>query len=190
MKMTLASTVLSAGVALGLTFGCTAQAEPSAQNDQTQAAADAHPGQGRIAETTLKLEKAFGDQFAQGKIDRNALAGSIHDVVQAMPEAARPKVQSHIDQVIQAGEEALPKMTPEQRAEVATPPSAEKVGTTQQAWASAWGWPAYAGWGGLGAFGFPGMYSGTGLYGAGLGYGLGYGTGLGWGGLGTTGWFW
>jgi hypothetical protein len=188
MKMTLVSTALAAGVALGLTFGCTAQASPNAQYDQTQGA-DSSASQGRIAETTLKLEKAFSDQFVQGKIDRNALAGAIHDVVQAMPEAARPKVQGHIEQVLQAGEEALPKLTPEQRVEAATVPAGEKIGKTQQAWGTAWGWPGYAGFGGLGAFGFPGMYYGTGLYGGGLGYGLG---GCGWGacGLGTTGWFW
>jgi hypothetical protein len=195
MKMTLVSTVLSAGVVLGLAIGCTAQASPSAQTEQP-----AGSGQARIAETTLKLEKAFDDQFVHGKIDRDALAGAIDDVVQAMPVAARPKVQSHIEQVLTEAEGAIPQSTEQQRAEVAAPATAEKVGKTAQAWASAWGWPGYAGFGGYGAFGFPGMYYGTGLYGGGLGYGTGlYGAGLGYGalgcglgacGLGTTGWFW
>jgi hypothetical protein len=197
MKMRLVSTVLSAGVAVGLALGSSAQAEPSSQTGQTQAASEPAPseGQARIADTTLKLEKAFDAQFVNGKIDRDALKGPIAEVIQAMPEAARPKVQTHIEQVLQAGEKLTSRMTPEQRTEAVAAPAPEHVGKTQQAWAGAWGWPGVAGFGGLGAFGFPGMYYGTGLYGAGLGYGTGlgfggFGCGFGACGLGTTGWYW
>jgi hypothetical protein len=157
---------------------------------------ESHSGQARIAETTLKLEKAFDDQFVQGKIDRSALP--IDDVLQAFPEAARPKVQTHIDHVLTVGEKLAAQMSPEERTQAVTPPAAEKVGKTAQAWTGAWGWPGYGGFGGYGAFGWPGMYGyGVGLgYGAGyglgygLGTGLGWGTSTGWGGLGWGGWYW
>jgi hypothetical protein len=139
-------------------------------------ASAAQDGQPRIADTTLKLEKAFNDQFLQGRIDRSALAAPITDVVQAMPEEARPRVQAHIEEVLQTGDKLASEMTPEQRARAVQPVSAETIGKTAQAQIAAWGWPGVGGWGGLGAFGFPGMY--------------GYGTGLGWGGLGLGGWYW
>ena len=148
------------------------------------AAESQSPGQHRVADTTLKLEKAFNDQFVQGKVDRSALP--IDDVVQAFPEAARPKVQAHIDQILTTAEKLAAQMTPEQRTEAVTPPAAEKVGKTTEAQTVAWGWPGYGGWGGYGAFGFPGMY-GYGLGYGGLGYGgVGYG-GVGYGGVGYGG---
>ena len=166
-----------------------ASAEPQAE----PATASQSTGQDRVADTTLKLEKAFDDQFVQGKIDRSALP--IDDVIQAFPEEARPKVQAHIDQILTTGEKLAAQMTPEQRAAAVQPPAAEKVGKTAQAQLAAWGWPGMAGFGGFGAFGFPGAFG----VGFGLGCGLGCGglgfsslgfSSLGFGGLGLGGWFW
>ncbi len=193
------SVVLSAGLALGgALLGANALANDASHPEESSARAS---GQEHIADLTQKLENAFNEQFARGSIDRSALAGPIHDVVEAMPAAARPKVASHIDDILQTAEKLATQMTPEQRAEAVAPPSAEKIGKTQAAIISAWGWPGAVGWGGYGAFGFPAMY-GLG-YGNGLGYGwggtgygayggLGYGAygGLGWGGLGLGGWYW
>jgi hypothetical protein len=186
-------TAAFAAIALGVAAGPTAaRADSKAQ----PAAESQHTGQDRIADTTLKLEKAFNDQFVAGKIDRSGLP--IDDVIQSFPQEARPKVQAHIEHILTTGEKLAAQMTPEQRAEAAAPPAAEKVGKTAEAQVAAWGWPGAAGWGGYGAFGFPGMFGyGAGyggLYGAGYGagygltagYGLGYG-GLGYGGLGYGG---
>jgi hypothetical protein len=153
--------------------------------------------QQRVAAATQKLENAFNDQFVPGKIDRAALSGAINDVVEAMPEAARPKVKDHIELVLQTAEKLASQLTPEQRAEAAAPPPPEKVGKTQQAQVAAWGWPGAAGWGGYGAFGFPAMYS------LGYGYNTGYSTSSSFGtaistgyssscglGLGCGGWYW
>jgi hypothetical protein len=196
---------LSGAIATGFTLGCAASAEPSSQAEPTAEqsfAVESSPGAGqaRIADTTLKLEKAFNDQFVKGQIDRSALAAPIADVIQAMPEEARPKVQAHLDEILKAADTLAPKMSPEERAQAVQPPAEEHVGKTQQAQIAAWGWPGYGGWGGYGAFGFPGMYGygtgyGTGYgvgygtgYGVGYGaYGAGYGAGLGWGGLGWGG---
>jgi hypothetical protein len=174
-----------------IALGVAAVPTTARADSKTQPAAEfERTGQARIAETTLKLEKAFGDQFVQGKVDRSALP--IDEVIQAFPEAARPKVQAHIEHILTIGEKLATHMTPEQRAEAVAPPPAEKVGKTTEAQTLAWGWPGYAGFGGYGAFGFPGMY-GYGLTGGwGLGYGLGYGTAYGTGlaGLGWGGWYW
>jgi hypothetical protein len=209
-----ASIAITAGLALGIAMsgGAAKAAEPSAQESSSAQAAPAVDQQ-KIADTTQKLEGAFNDQFVRGKIDPTALSGEIRDVVDAMPEAARPKVKEHISQVLQTGAKLVAALTPEQRAEAAAPPAAEKVGKTSQAIVAAWGWPGMMGWGGYGAFGFPGMYGamgwgvpGWGLGYAGLGYGLGYGVGYGaayatgygmygaygypgWG-LGCGGWYW
>jgi hypothetical protein len=203
MKMTYASVALSAGVALGLTFGPAARAEPSARqadhSAQEVSASEGSPndGQARIASATLKLEKAFDDQFVQGAIDRSALSGPIDDVLQAMPEAARPKVQDHIAQVLQAAEKLASEMTPAERAQATASPALETIGKAQQAQVTAWGWPAAGGWGGFGAFGFPSMFS----YGNGIscnyssqsvnGWGVGGGgcTPYGYG-VGNGGWYW
>jgi hypothetical protein len=177
-----ASVALSAGVALGLTLAGSARAEPTTQNDQqgSEAQRGLPAEQVRIAEATLNLENAFRDQFVQGKSDRDALAAPIAQVVQAMPEAARPKVQAHIDAILAGGARATAEMTPEQRARVAAPP--ETVSKTQAAIISGWGWPAATGWGGLGAFAWPATYMFGG--GCGLGFGAcGYGLGMG-------GWYW
>jgi hypothetical protein len=175
-----ASVALSAGVALGLTLACSARAEPTTQNDQqgSEAQRGLPAEQVRIAEATLNLENAFRDQFVQGKIDREALAQPIAQVVQAMPEAARPKVQAHIDAILAGGERDVAAMTPAQRAQVAAPP--ETLGKTQAAIIMGWGWPGMAGWGGFGAFGWPGMN----MFGTGCGFGA---CGLG---LGMGGWYW
>ena len=195
MKTSYVSAALSACVALGLTLGFSAQAEPSQPSVQVSAAHDAGAGgQARIAETTQRLESAFADQFVRGKIDREALSEPIRDVLQAMPDAARPKVQDHIDRVIESGQKAASEMSPEQRAQAAAIPSAEAVGQTKAGLIAGWGWPGYGGWGGVGAFGFPGMFYGNsfygnGFYGNGLGLGCGFG-GCGLNGLGATGWYW
>jgi hypothetical protein len=186
MKMKYVSVALTAGLALGLTLGCVAQADTSTHESSSSQAAP-RDGQARLAETTQKLEDAFADQFVHGRVDRSSLAAPIGDVVKAMPEAARPKVQQHIDQVLDAGEKLTSTMTPEQRAALATPPAAEKVGKTQQAQLAAWGWPGTAGWGGYGAFGFPNMYT---LGGLNCGVGLSTWCGAGWNNLGAGGWFW
>jgi hypothetical protein len=196
MKVKVASAALGAGLSFGLAMGCSAPAGPS--DDQgPQASPESAPAeQTRIADATLKLEGAFREQFVQGKIDRSALSKPIDEVVQAMPEAARPKVQEHIDQVLSRGAELAAQMTPEERAQVSAAP--EKVSSAQHAIVSAWGWPNAAGWGGLGAFGFPGMYYSTGLSCTNYyrSYSInGWGTGYGGGGCtpfnpGTTGWYW
>jgi hypothetical protein len=174
MKRNGASVVLSGGVALGLSLACSAHAEPTPQQGSLPAE------QVRIAEATLSLENAFRDQFVQGKIDRDALAAPIDRVMQAMPEAARPKVQAHIDAILAGGARAASEMTPEQRALAAAPPAPETLGKTQAAQLIGWGWPATAGWGGYGAFGWPTTYMG----GMGCGFGAcGYGLGMG-------GWYW
>jgi hypothetical protein len=181
---------MSAGLALGaaLLSNAARAEELSAQGAALAAQASPATGQQRVAATTLKLEKAFTNQFVQGKIDRAALSGPIADAVAAMPEAAQPKVKEHIEAVLQQAETLLSQATPEQRAEAAAPPSPERVGT-QQAQVMAWGWPGMAGFGGLGAFGFPGMFGfGATPFVGGFGF-PGWG-GLGWGGLGTGGWFW
>jgi hypothetical protein len=201
MRMSYASVALSACVALGLTFGAAARAEPSAgqadtARDLSASQASMPAEQARLANATLKLERAFDDQFVSGAIDRTALSSPIDEVLRAMPEAARSKVQVHIQQVLQGAEKLADEMTPAQRAQATTAPALETIGRTQQAQIGAWGWPGAAGWGGLGAFGFPGMYG----YGSGYscGYssqsvnGFGYGTGgctpYGYG-LGGGGWF-
>src|SRR5258708_2904035 len=112
MKMTCASVAISACVALGLAFGPAARAESErSPND----------GQARIADATLKLEKAFNDQFVHGAIDRGALSGPIDEVLRAMPEAARPKVEDHIAQVLQSAEKLASEMTPAARAQATAP---------------------------------------------------------------------
>jgi hypothetical protein len=147
--MTYGSVALLAGVTLGLTASAAVRAEPSGSLPAEQA---------RVAEVTLKLENALGDQFVRGAIDREALSGPIHDVLQAMPEAARPMVEVHIAQVLQGAEKLASEMTPAERAEATAAPPLEAIGKTGQAQLAAWGWPGAAGWGGLGAFGFPGMF--------------------------------
>jgi hypothetical protein len=170
LKRAVVSLALS-GLALGLTVASAAQAEPA-----SDAQASRSTSENPMAATTLKLEKAFSDQFVKGQIDREALAPLVRDVIQATPEAAQPRVQAHIDAVIARGELQASQLTPEQRAQVAAPPPASD--TVGQILAG-WGWPGAVGFGGLGAFGFPGM--GFGGWGAGWGTGLGLGTGLGWG---------
>jgi hypothetical protein len=168
---------ISAGVALGVAaLGSDARADEGSASPGSSTRDTPASGQQRVADATWMLESAFNDQFVRGTIDRDALAQPIHDVLEAMPEAARPKVQAHIETVLDTAEKLASQMTPEERAAAVLPPVAEKIGKTEQAQIYGWGWPSYGGWGGYGAFGFPGMY--------GLGYGLG------WGGLGLGGWYW
>jgi hypothetical protein len=193
-----ASMALSAGLALGSAMlSDSAQAEESATRNASSGQATSASQQQRIADTTRQLESAFSDQFARGKVDRDALAKPISDVIDAMPESARPKVKEHIDKVLQEGEALVSKLTPEQRAQATAPPPAEKVGKTQEAIIAGFGWPGFAGFGGFGAFGFPGAWNlgwgvgwpgwglGWGLGGIGLGFGAGFG--LGFGGIGFAG---
>jgi hypothetical protein len=171
--MTYAWVALSAGAALGLAFSAAARAEGSAGQADPAQDVSASEGslpveQARLAEVTLKLEKAFDDQFVRGAIDRDALSGPIGDVLQAMPEGARPSVRVHIAQILQGAEGLASTMTPAERAQATASPALESIGKTRQAQIAAWGWPGAAGWGGLGAFGFPGMF------GFSTGYSCGY----------------
>jgi hypothetical protein len=159
MKARLISVAIST-LALGLALGCTAQADASptqqaSGSSQSASQVAAAPDQARIADTTWKLESAFSDQFVKGRIDRAALAPLVDDVVQALPEPVRSQAQTHIEGVIAKGEQAATHMTPEQRAQLATPPTAEKAGKAMIQIIGYWGWPGYAGWNGFGAFGFP-----------------------------------
>ncbi len=101
MKTTHKLTAVLTTIALGIGLGpATARAESPSE----PAAESQSPEQARVADSTLKLEKAFNDQFVQGRIDRSALP--IGAAVQAFPEAARPKVQAHIDQIVTDRREA------------------------------------------------------------------------------------
>jgi len=157
MKLTRISHLLPI-VAVAVTLGSVAQAAPEGVS------------QGQVAATTLRLEKAFSDQFVQGNIDRGALTGAINDVLQAMPETARAGAEEHIDRVIATGQKLAAEMTPDQRAAAATPPSPEQLGQLKQ-FVGGFGWPGAAGFGGLGAFGFPAFG------GWGGGWGTGFSTG-------------
>jgi hypothetical protein len=132
----------------------------------------------RIAESTLKLERVFTDQFVRGVIDREALAGPIKDAVESFPEAVRSQVKEHIDAVIDQGAQAASQMTPEERADMAQPP--EKLDKSQQDLIGGFGFPGGLGFGGMGAFGFPGFAGGWGGFGGWRG-GFGWrGGGFGW----------
>jgi hypothetical protein len=165
MKLTRLSHVLPV-VAVALTLGSAAQASPETGSQE------------QVAATTLRLEKAFADQFVRGTIDRDALTGPINDVLQAMPETARAGAQAHIDRVLATGEKLSAEMTPAQREEIATPPAPEQLGQAKQGLVGAWGWPGAVGFGGLGAFGFPA--AGFGAFGVPAfgGWGGGWGTGF------------
>jgi hypothetical protein len=183
MKSTALSTSLFGCFALGLaTAGCYAPSDlgddesENTTDERTSATRSENPNtseptsatssgldQARIARTTLALENQFSDQFTRGQIVRTALEGAIDDVIQAMPEAARAKVQKHIDWILYAGNMLAPELTAEQRAAASAPPSDEKTQQTHEALVTSWGWPGLAGWGGYGAFAFPGMYGGLGF---------------------------
>jgi hypothetical protein len=174
MNKKFVSLALCTAMALGV--GAAQASEPSPAEQAVSST------QQLIADTTQRLEKAFAEQFVKGQIDPAALAGPINDVVQAMPQASREQVQTHINDVLAHGQKLATEMTPEQRTVVATAPAKEEVGSTKQGIIGAWGWPGAMGWGGFGAFGFPGMGLGWGAPGVGgWGSGLGYGLGLGWG---------
>jgi hypothetical protein len=173
---------VAAGIALGLGASSnTARAEEGSASQESSSRVS--PAQQRLADATLKLENAFNDQFVAGKIDRSALP--IDEVIQAMPEEARPQMSAHIDQVVAAGANLTARMTPEQRTAAVAAPPAESLGKTQQAQLAGWG--CTAGWGGIGAFGFP-AFGGFGLGFGGLGLGgfggfacgRGCGVGFGW----------
>ena len=193
MRSSNVSIVLSSLV-LSVAVGCLTSPADAREDgvDSTPAVtSEAQPvvdkdAQARRAEATLKLENAFSDQFVRGAIDREALAGRIHDAVASFPEGARQEVQRHIDAVIAMGEQAASRMTPEQRADMAQPP--EKLDKSQQDLIGGWGWGGRGlGWGGMGAFGFPGWGGGWGM--PGMGWGGGWGMpGIGWGGAWGRGW--
>jgi hypothetical protein len=171
MKSIVVSVPLFGCMALGLAAGgCAATTDPATQESTPFQVSSAE--QAKIAETTLKLENQFSDQFTRGQIDRAALQGAIDEVIQAMPEVARPKVQQHIAEVLDKGERLASELTVEQRAALATAPSAEETPKAQVDVVTMWGWPGAVGYGGYGAFAFPGMY----------GYGYGY-PGYGYGGM-------
>jgi len=65
---------------------------------------------------------------------------SAYDVLDAMPEQARQEAQKHIYDVISSGQKDAKDLTPEQRAQVAAPASADKVGAQQVEQIGAWGW--------------------------------------------------
>jgi hypothetical protein len=178
MKSMFRSVPLFGCFVLGLaTAGCYDLSDPSTQDPTTQATSQ-NPSQTTsetssgvdqtgIARTTLTLENQFSDQFTRGQIDRAALQSAIDDVIQAMPEVARPKVQQHIAWVLELGDKLAPQLTAEQRAAATAPPTDEKTRQTREAQVTDWGWPGLAGWGGYGAFAFPGMFY---PYGVGYGY--------------------
>jgi hypothetical protein len=190
--MTFASAALAAAWIVGASLGRSAQAEPSSQGEEAIAnsAETAIDPQAHIAEVTGKLEDAFTDQFVRGTIDRGALANAIDEAVQAFPEAARPKVQAHIEEVLSTSEKLLPQLSPEERADAAASP--ETLGTEEQAAVRGWGWRRARGFGGVGAFGFPSMlrfggrvHSAYGRFGR-----FGCRAGDPWCRLGGRGWFW
>jgi hypothetical protein len=187
MKQSYKSVALCASLGIGLSLACAGNAGATTQQEES--------GQARIAGATAKLESVFADQFVRGQIDRAALTGPIDEVIQSMPEAARPRVAQHIDQVVDAAEKLAPQMTAEQRVSAAKAPSEDKIGHLEWGLVNAWGWPAGFGWGGLGAFGFPGMYGFGypglgGFYGTGFNTGYSCATGFGCYGLGFGGLYW
>ncbi len=131
--------------------------------------------QRHLASATFALESAYDVQYVKGQVDGDALQPLIYDVLDAMPEQARPAAQNHIYDVISRGQKDAKDLTPEQRAQVATP-DADKLGPQQVEQIGAWGW------GGLGGLGLG--WGGAGLGFAGLGFG---GLGFGFGGLGAFG---
>jgi hypothetical protein len=198
MKSIVVTVPLSGCLALGLAgAGCIVTADgasdPSTQETTSRTSSPGGPvDQAKIAQTTLKLENQFTEQFANGRIEREALQGAIDDVIQAMPEEARPKVEQHIADVLAVGDKLVSEMTAEQRAAVTTPPSNEQTGEVHDT-VVAWGWPGAGTWGGYGAFAFPTMYFPYG-YGAGLALGYNPWSGCGFascgGGLGYPGGYW
>jgi hypothetical protein len=182
MKSTVATVLFFAGLALAVT-GCAAGADGPAEGTQgTQATARVSPQQQRLADTTLALEMAYDVQFVGGRVDRDSLQPMIDDVLQAAPEGMRSRAQAHIYDVISRGEKDASEMTPEQRARVAAPVSADEMGPQQVDVIGAWGWgmPAFGGWG-LGGLGLGGIGA------AGLGWGGGFGTTAAWGSSATWG---
>jgi hypothetical protein len=164
---------------LALALCCSARADASPSDAEGSGSPTVQAsGQAQIAATTLRLEKAFSDQFVKGQIDPEALAPLVDDVVQAMPEAVRPTVEAHIAQVLEAGQRLALQMTPEQRVQVAVPPARNEAGDVPIAVVNPLGIPIGQdafGWGGLGGFGYPGV--GVGYPGVGVGYpgvGVGY----------------
>ena len=190
MKSKFTSVVLSAGLALSLA-GCAASAgDPSApEAKDTKPTADQEHQQ-RIASTTLALENAFDVQFVKGHIDSDALQPLINDVLQAFPDDSRPQVEKHIYDVIAKGQKDASEMTPEQRAELASPASADKQDKQQVDIIGAWGWGYPAGYAAAGGCGGGVAVASTGCGGA-VGWGGGWGPGVaatGWGGCAGCGW--
>jgi hypothetical protein len=169
MKSQLTSVAFSAGLALAVTGCATGAGGSSGQGPDTQAVGQQ---QRHLASATFALESAYDVQYVKGQVDGDALQPLIYDVLEAMPDQARPDAQKHIYDVISSGQKDAKDLTPEQRAQVASPMSADKLGPQQVEQIGAWGW------GGLGGLGL-------GWGGAGLGFG-GLG-GFGWGGLGAFG---
>lgn len=180
MKSTVATVVFTGGLALAVA-GCAAGVGGTAESHDTSGAQGTDPQQQRLASASLALEMAYDVQFVKGQVDRDALQPMVADVVKAMPASARAKAQAHMYDVIANGERDASEMTPEQRARIAAPVSADEMGPQQVevigAWG--WGWPAFGAVGGLG-FG-------------GLGWGGGWGTTAAWTSttttaVGTAGW--
>ncbi|HEX8792298.1 MAG TPA: hypothetical protein VF765_15190 [Polyangiaceae bacterium] len=177
MKSTVATVLFSAGLALAA-VGCGGGVGGSTEGSNgAPGTKSIDPQQQRLASATLALEMAYDVQFVKGQVDRQALEPLIYDVLQSMPDDKRSQAQAHIYDVISRGERDASAMTPEQRAQVAAPVSADKMGSDQVDIIGAWGWgmPAFGGFGvGLG---FPGAGLGWG----GLGWGGGWGTTAAWG---------
>src|SRR5579884_2914608 len=121
--------------------GCSGTSDPLAQEATPAQTAAPYEGQAHIALATLKLENQFSDQFRRGAIDRAALQPAVDDVLRAMPEAVRPKVQQHVADVLGRGEKLAPQLTSEQRAALTAAPPAERLGKTEIDIISAWGFP-------------------------------------------------
>jgi hypothetical protein len=140
-----------------------------------------------LAEAAMRLEGAFAEQFADGRLDRDALAPHVEAILAATPADARENVQAQIAQTLEVAEQILPEMTAEERQRIIaleTPPrpveaSGEGIGTAEQGIIlspSLIGLRARLGFGGFGAFGFPFFFPrvfGLGTLGS---FGLGVGT--------------
>lgn len=131
----------------------------------------------QMADSMIRLEIVFSDQFQRGEIDREQLQPHVTAVVGSAPDQTQPQVEMIINVVLDMAEEALPQLSPEERRQIATEEArepgeeeleeeAERVGRVGQ--------PIYGGYGigGLGYGGYGGLGRG---YGVTRGYGHGYG---------------
>ena len=134
MKSQFASVAFSSGLALAIA-GCATGTGGSSEQGQTVGQQQRH-----LASASFALENAYDVQYVKGQVDANALQPLIDDVLEAMPEQARPQAQAHIYDVISRGQKDATDSTPEQRAQNAAPVSADKMGAQKVEQIGAWGW--------------------------------------------------